>query len=84
MVSKEMGDPNGVLTFDESGFAKKGDHSAAVGRQYNGEIGKVDNCQVGVFMGYASPEGYTLLDKRLFITEKWFEDDYKEKEDERI
>ena len=79
LVCKEMGDPNGVMTFDESGFAKKGDHSAAVGRQYNGEIGKVDNCQVGVFMGYASPKGYTLLDKRLFVLEKWFKDDYEDK-----
>jgi len=79
MVCRDMGDRDGVLTFDESGFAKKGDFSAGVARQYNGEIGKVDNCQNGVFTGYASPGGYTLLDKRLFIPEKWFEDDYEEK-----
>jgi SRSO17 transposase len=79
MVCREMGDQDGVLTFDESGFTKKGDCSAGVGRQYNGEIGKVDNCQNGVFAGYASPKGYTLTDKRLFIPEKWFEDDYEEK-----
>jgi len=51
MVCQSMGDPNGVLTFDESGFSKKGDHSAGVARQYNGEKGKADNCQVGVFIG---------------------------------
>ena len=79
MVSNYMGDQDGVLTFDDSGFTKKGDHSAGVDRQYNGEIGKVDNCQNGVFMGYASPEGYTLLDRRLYPTKKWFGDDYKEK-----
>lgn len=81
MVGKEMGDQNGVLTFDESGFSKKGDWSAGTARQYNGEIGKVDNCQNGVFAGYASPKGYTLVDKRLFMPEKWFGDDYKEKRD---
>ena len=79
MVSKEMGDQNGVLTFDESGFTKKGEFSAGVSRQYNGEIGKVDNCQTGVFSGYASPKGYTLIDKRLFLPEKWFESEYNEK-----
>lgn len=79
MVGKEMGNQGGVLMFDESGFGKKGDHSAGVSRQYNGEIGKVDNCQVGVFAGYASPKGYALVDNRLYMPEKWFEDDYEDK-----
>jgi SRSO17 transposase len=79
MVSEEMGVQDGILMFDESGFSKKGDCSAGVSRQHNGEIGKVDNCQNGVFAGYASPKGYTLVDERLFMPEKWFEDDYKEK-----
>ncbi|MDM8538027.1 IS701 family transposase [Desulfobacterales bacterium HSG17] len=79
MVSEEMGDQDGILMFDESGFSKKGDCSAGVSRQHNGEIGKVDNCQNGVFAGYASPKGYTLVDERLFMPEKWFGDDYKEK-----
>jgi len=79
MIGEEMGDHDGILTFDESGFTKKGDSSAGVSRQYNGEIGKVDNCQNGVFAGYASPKGYTLVDCRLFMPEKWFEDDYEEK-----
>ncbi len=79
MVCKEMGEQDGVLMFDESGFTKKGDCSAGVARQYNGETGKADNCQNGVFAGYASPKGYTLADKRLFIPEKQFGDDYDEK-----
>jgi SRSO17 transposase len=76
MVNEDMGDPNGVTIFDETGFVKKGDDSVGVARQYCGTVGKVENCQVGVFVAYASPEGYALLDKRLFIPEKWFSEDY--------
>ncbi len=77
IVNQDMGDSNGVLIFDESGFAKKGDDSAGVAKQYCGNLGKVENSQVGVFAAYASPSGYALLDKRLFIPEKWFNDDYE-------
>ena len=77
LVNDDMGDPNGVLIFDESGFVKKGEDSAGVHRQYCGSIGKVDNCQVGVFAAYASPHGYALVDKRLFIPEDWFSEEYK-------
>lgn len=76
LIFDDMGHPEGVLIFDETGFSKKGDHSIGVSRQYCGSTGKVDNCQVGVFAAYASPHGYALLDKRLFIPEKWFNDDY--------
>jgi SRSO17 transposase len=76
MVAEEMGEPRGVVIFDESGFAKKGNDSAGVSRQYCGNLGKVDNCQVGVFAAYASKRGYCLLDKRLFMPEKWFTEDY--------
>jgi len=76
MVADDLGDPNGVLIFDETGFIKKGDDSIGVGKQYCGSIGKVENSQVGVFAAYASPYGYAMLDKRLFIPEKWFSDDY--------
>jgi len=76
-VDDDMGTANGVLIFDESGFPKKGNDSVGVSKQYCGSIGKVENCQVGVFAAYASPDGYALLDKRLFIPEKWFSDDYK-------
>lgn len=76
MVNDDLGDPNGVLIFDETGFIKKGDDSVGVSKQYCGSIGKIENCQVGVFAAYASPQGYALIDKRLFIPEKWFSDDY--------
>lgn len=79
MVVEDMGDPKGVLIFDESGFPKKGNDSAGVSNQYCGNIGKVENCQVGVFAAYASRYGYALADKRLFIPEKWFGEDYIEK-----
>ena len=79
MVADNMNDPNGVLLFDESGFVKKGKDSAGVSSQYCGTIGKVENCQVGVFAGYASPRGYTFLDKRLFLPEKWLTEKYKER-----
>ncbi len=79
MVVEDMGDPNGVLIFDESGFVKKGKDSAGVRKQYCGNIGKVENSQVGVFSAYASPHGYALIDKRLFIPEEWFSEEYKER-----
>ncbi len=79
MVNEDLGDPNGVLIFDETGFVKKGDDSAGVGKQYCGSLGKVENCQVGVFAAYASRHGYSLLDARLFIPQQWFSDDYAEK-----
>ena len=76
LVASEMGDPEGVLMFDETGFVKKGLDSVGVARQYCGPLGKVENCQVGVFAGYASRHGYALLDKRLFLPEAWFTDAY--------
>jgi SRSO17 transposase len=76
MINEDLGDPDGVLIFDETGFQKKGDDSVGVGKQYCGTIGKVENCQVGVFAAYASPHGYALIDKQLFIPEKWFSEDY--------
>src|SRR5712692_10301914 len=76
LVAEEMGDPDGVLMFDETGFVKKGQDSVGVARQYCGTLGKVDNCQVGVFAAYASRQGYALVDKRLFLPEPWFSDAY--------
>jgi SRSO17 transposase len=77
LVNEDMGSPDGVLIFDETGFIKKGNDSVGVAKQYCGTIGKVENCQVGVFAAYASPSGYALLDKRLFVPEKWFTAEYK-------
>lgn len=79
LVSEDIGHPDGALIFDESSFVKKGDDSIGVARQYCGTIGKVDNCQVGVFAAYTSAHGYALIDKRLYIPEQWFSDDYSVK-----
>jgi SRSO17 transposase len=76
LVAEEMGDPDGVLMFDETGFVKKGKDSVGVARQYCGTLGKVENCQVGVFAGYASRHGYALVDKRLFLPAVWWTDAY--------
>jgi len=73
-VGELFGSPNGVVIFDDTGFPKKGDKSAGVGRQYSGTMGKTDNCQVGVFMSYASVHGHTLADRRLYILSQWFEE----------
>ena len=78
-VNDDFGAPDGALIFDESGFVKKGQDSIGVAKQYCGTIGKVENCQVGVFAAYVSENGYGLVDKRLFIPEKWFTDDYYER-----
>jgi SRSO17 transposase len=76
LVHDDMGAPEGVVIFDESGFPKKGHDSVGVARQYCGALGKVENCQVGVFAAYASPHGYALVDKRLFMPEPWFTEAY--------
>ena len=75
-VADALGEPAGVLRFDEPGFGKKGKDSVGVARQYGGTLGKVENCQVGVFAGYASRQGDALVDKRLFLPEEWFSDAY--------
>ena len=77
LLQEEMGEPDGVLIIAETGFAKKGQDSVGVARQYCGSLGKVENCQVGVFAAYASRQGYALVDKRLFIPEPWFTDAYQ-------
>jgi SRSO17 transposase len=76
LVADELGEPDGVLMFDESGFVKKGKDSAGVARQYCGTLGKVEHCQVGVFAGYASRQGYVLIEQRLFLPEVWFDPAY--------
>jgi SRSO17 transposase len=79
ILAEDLGDAEGVLIFDESGFVKKGNDSVGVSRQYCGSIGKVENSQVGVYAAYATRHGYGLLDDRLFIPEKWFGEDYAER-----
>jgi SRSO17 transposase len=74
-VERDLGDDDGVLTLDGSDFPKQGRESVGVKRQYCGEVGKRANCQAGVFLGYASRHGYTLLDRRLYLPEEWVEDE---------
>jgi SRSO17 transposase len=74
-----MGAPKGVLIFDASGVVKKEQESVGVARQYCGNVGKVDNCQVGVFAAYASDKGDALVDQRLFLPESWFDSDHAER-----
>ena len=69
-----LGSPESVLLFDESGFAKKGKSSAGVARQWNGRLGKVDNCQVGVFTTLCRGEMASLIDTRLYLPEDWTND----------
>jgi SRSO17 transposase len=77
LVQEEMGEPDGVLSIAETGYAKKGQDSVGVARQYCGALGKVENGQVGVFAAYASRPGYALVDKRLFLPEPWCTDAYQ-------
>ena len=73
-VVEHLGDPEAVLVPDETGFLKKGDKSAGVQRQYSGTAGRVENCQVGVFLGYASRHGRALIDRALYLPERWTRD----------
>src|SRR4051794_10712279 len=66
--------PAGVLIVDETGFPKKGTRSAGVGRQYTGTTGKIDNCQIGVFLAYATPVGRALIDRELYLPTTWIDD----------
>ena len=73
LVGESLGEADGVLIVDGSDFPKKGKDSAGVSRQYCGATGKVDNCQAAVFVAYASRRGHTLLDRRLYLPQDWFE-----------
>jgi SRSO17 transposase len=69
-----LGDADGVLVIDETGFLKKGTHSVGVARQYSGTAGRIENCQIGVFAAYASRFGHALVDRRLYLPKGWAED----------
>jgi SRSO17 transposase len=73
-LAQHLGDPEAVLVLDETGFLKKGRHSAGVARQYSGTAGKVENCQIGVFLGYAGQLGHALLDRELYLPQEWTTD----------
>ena len=73
-AGQHLGDPRAVLVLDETGFLKKGDQSAGVQRQYSGTAGRIENCQIGVFLAYASRYGRTLIDRALYLPEGWASD----------
>ena len=66
-VTDYLIDPDAIGVIDETGFLKKGTHSAGVARQYSGTAGRIENCQMGVFLAYASRYGHTLLDRELYL-----------------
>lgn len=74
-VIEHLGDDESVLIVDETGFIKKGDKSVGVKRQYTGTAGKTENCQVGVFLAYASGRGQAFIDRELYLPEEWAQDE---------
>jgi len=73
-VVEQLGEPGGVLILDDTGFVKKGTRSAGVQRQYSGTAGRVENCQIGTFLAYASARGHALIDRELYLPESWTAD----------
>lgn len=73
-VVEHLGDDNAVLIVDETGFLKKGNRSVGVQRQYSGTNGRTENCQVGVFLVYASSYGHTFIDRELYLPKSWTSD----------
>jgi SRSO17 transposase len=78
-VSMELGEPDGVLVFDPSAFKKQGRESVGVARQWCGRLGKIDNCQVGVYLGYVSRKEHALVDVRLYLNKEWAKDKKRRK-----
>ena len=79
LVDETLGEADGVLLIDGHETPKQGAHSVGVARQWCGHLGKQDNCQAGVYLGYASRRGYTLLDRRLYLPASWFSQAYRER-----
>ena len=79
-LAPRAGDPVGVLVVDETGFLKKGTKSAGVARMYSGTAGRIENCQIGVFLGYATGAGRTFLDRELYLPKVWAEDQQRRAE----
>lgn len=73
-VVEQLGAADGVLIVDETGFVKKGRKSVGVKRQYSGTAGRIENCQIGVFLAYASPQGHAFLDRALYLPQEWADD----------
>src|SRR5919198_1240325 len=79
-VAERLGEPDGIIAFDPSSFPKRGTHSVGVKRQWCSHRGKVDNCQVGVFMGYVSRQDHAWLDFRLSLPQEWARDEQRRRE----
>lgn len=73
-VKESLGTNKVVLALDETGFVKKGKSSAGVARQYSGTAGRIENCQIGVFLGYSTERGHTLIDRELYLPKEWADD----------
>jgi SRSO17 transposase len=76
-VVEHLGHDDAILVVDETGFLKKGVHSTGVARQYSGTAGRIENCQIGVFLTYASPHGYAFIDRWLYLPESWISDRHR-------
>src|SRR5258706_14682087 len=79
-VLEHLGDPRAVLVIDETGFLKQGTKSVGVNRQYSGTAGRIENCQIGVFLTYAAPAGHVLLDRELYLPREWADDPTRRRE----
>ena len=79
-VVQHLSDPDSVAVLDETGFLKKGTKSAGVQRQYSGTAGRIENCQIGVFLGYASHHGQALIDRALYLPADWAKDEDRRRE----
>ena len=79
-VVEHLGDAEAVLVIDETGFLKKGSKSVGVARQYSGTAGRIENCQIGVFLAYASPRGHAFLDRALYLPRAWADDPERRRE----
>jgi len=79
-VGDELGDEDGIIVMDDTGFLKKGNKSCGVKRQYTGTAGRIENCQAGVFLSYASSKGTALIDRQLYIPKEWAEDSERRRE----
>jgi SRSO17 transposase len=73
-VAEHLGDPEAILIVDETGFLKKGRKSVGVKRQYSGTAGRIENCQIGVFLAYRSQHGHALIDRTLYLPQEWAQD----------
>jgi SRSO17 transposase len=84
MLAPKIATEDGMITLDPSEFPKKGKESVGVARQYCGRLGKVENCQSGVFIGYSSIKGYSLLSCQLYMPQKWFTKEYEERRNKTL